>query len=316
MSRQLNTARCSSALERQRRRAGLSLIAPGGVAVILFTLLPLALAAVFSFTKYDLINPPEWVGFDNYIGLFSDQVFLQAIGNTLYFAFGQVAIGVVVAFMIAMLFSQKLHGNSVMRTIVYMPQAMSYVIVALFWSFFFDPFSGPINEFLQHLGMPKVYFLTEASTAMPSILLVSLWRNMGYYMVILLAGIQAIPPQLIEAAQIDGAGAFRRLIYVVIPQLKNTLFFVAITWLMGGFQMFTQAYVMTQGGPENSTRTIVYELYESAFTYLDIGRACAIAVLLFSTVIVVGLPVRLFQNRAARRSATPERTLEHSGGTR
>lgn len=285
----------ASVLEKKRRRAGWRLLLPGLGGITLLSFIPLTLAIVFSFTRFDLINPPTWNGVDNYIELFTDEVFYLSIRNTLAFAVGQVMIGIVVAFMVALLFSQPLYGNSLMRTVVYMPQAMSYVVVALFWSFFYDPFSGPLDALLNSWGFDRIYFLTETSSAMPSIMAMSLWRNLGYYMVILLAGIKAIPVQLLEAAQIDGAGPIRRLIYVVIPQLKNTLFFVGITWLMGGMQMFTQSYVMTQGGPEHATRTIVYELYESAFTNLDVGRACAIAVLLFGTVLLIGLPVRIIQ---------------------
>lgn len=281
-------------LERAQVRAGRLLLAPAMIALLVTIIAPLLLAFVFSFTKYDLLNSPQFVGLDNYRSLFSDGGFRKSILNTLYFAGGQVAIGLVVAFMVAMLFNRPMPGSSFMRTTIYVPQAMSFVIVALVWSFLYDPIHGPINAALRGLGFDTVYFLTSTELAMPAIILLSLWRNLGYFMIILLAGMQAIPEELIEAAHLDGAGFFSRIVHVVIPQLKNTLFFVAVTWFMGGLQMFTQSYVMTQGGPVQSTRTVVYHMYESAFLSLQIGEASAVAVLMFLFVAIIAVPVRVW----------------------
>ncbi|MBV7411137.1 sugar ABC transporter permease [Dermabacteraceae bacterium TAE3-ERU27] len=265
-------------------------------------LVPLALAAGLSLTEYNLFEPPRFVGLDNYRKLFTDPIFYQAIGNTLYFALGQVLIGVVVAFGVAMLFNHKLVLGGTMRTIVYLPQAMSYVTVALLWTFLYDPFIGPINIALRAAGIDTIYFLTSTELAMPAIMAMSLWRNLGYFMIILLAGLKAVPEEMIEAAHLDGAGWWCRLRHVIIPQMLNPLFFVTVTWFMGGLQMFTQAYVMTQGGPVNSTRTIVYQMYEASFTRLDIGTGCAIAVLLFLVVMAVALPVRYAGELRERRT--------------
>ncbi|MDO5722547.1 MAG: sugar ABC transporter permease [Actinomycetaceae bacterium] len=296
-----------SAAHLHRRRMGNLFAAPALVVIALMIVIPLLVAFALSFTRYDLINSPSWVGFDNYVELFSDPVFYKVVGNTFFFAAGQVLIGIVVAFFVAMLFNQALHGNALMRTTIYLPQAMSYVIVALLWSFLYDPFNGPLNAFIQALGFERINFLTDTSLAMPSIMAMSLWRNMGYFMIILLAGLKAIPPELLEAAQIDGAGAFRRLIHVTIPQMKNPLLFVGVTWFMGGLQMFTQAYVMTSGGPDNATRTMVYEMYESAFTNLDIGRASAVAMLLFMTVVLFGLPMKVVQTVKEHKLTGPKK---------
>ena len=180
---------------------------------------------------------------------------------------------------------------------------MSYVTVALLWSFLYDPYVGPINHVVKLLGGETIHFLTDTSLAMPSIMAMSLWRNVGYYMIILLAGLKAIPPELPEAAQVDGANWFQRLWHVTIPQLASPLLFVAVTWLLGGLQMFTQAYVMTRGGPANATRSIVYDMYESAFSGLDLGRASAIAVLMFTVVMLIALPPRLIAGLRGRKSA-------------
>ncbi len=292
-----------SAAHHHRRRMGNLLAAPALAVIGLMIVIPLIVAFFLSFTRYDLINPPTWVGFENYVDLFTDPIFFKVVGNTFFFAIGQVLIGIVVAFFVAMLFNQALHGNALMRTTIYLPQAMSYVIVALLWSFLYDPFNGPLNGVLQAMGMERINFLTDTSLAMPSIMAMSLWRNMGYFMIILLAGFKAIPPELLEAAQIDGAGAFRRLIHVTIPQMRNPLLFVGVTWFMGGLQMFTQAYVMTSGGPDNATRTLVYEMYESAFTNLDIGRASAVAMFLLLIVVLFGLPAKIVQTVKDRKAA-------------
>lgn len=281
-------------LERAQIRAGRALLAPAMIALFATIIAPLLLAFVFSFTRYDLLSAPQFVGLDNYAALFADGGFRKSIVNTLYFAGGQVLIGIVVAFMVAMLFNRPLPGSSFMRTTIYVPQAMSFVIVALVWSFLYDPIHGPINAALRGLGFDTIHFLTSTEMAMPAIIGLSLWRNLGYFMIILLAGMQAIPEELIEAAHLDGAGAFARTIHVVIPQMKNTLFFVAVTWFMGGLQMFTQSYVMTQGGPVQSTRTVVYHMYESAFLSLRIGEASAVAVLMFLFVVVIAVPVRVW----------------------
>lgn len=290
-----------SSLERSQIFAGRMLLTPAMLALGLTVLLPLALAVGFSFTRYDLISEPVFVGVENYRSLFSDIAFRRSALNTIYFAGGQVVIGLIVAFLVAMLFNRPLVGGSFMRTTIYLPQAMSYVVVALVWSFMYDPIHGPINGALRAIGFDTVHFLTSTELAMPAIIFLSLWRNLGYFMIIMLAGLQAIPEELLEAANIDGAGFFGRTIHVIIPQMSNTLFFVGVTWFMGGLQMFTQSYVMTQGGPVQSTRTVVYHMYESAFQSLRIGEASAVAVLMFLFVVLIGVPVRVGAEMRNRR---------------
>ncbi len=288
---------------RPQRRAGRLLAAPALVVIVGTVVVPMAMATYLSFTSYDLLSAPKWVGLRNYTRLLSDPVVGKAALNTLVFAGGQVLIGIVVAFFVAMLFNGPLVGGPLVRTVMYVPQAMSYVTVALLWSFLYDPTHGPINAWLRSAGFDTVHFLTDTGLAMPSIMAMSLWRNLGYYMIILLAGLKAIPPEQHEAAQIDGAGWWSRLIHVTVPHMRSPLFFVAVTWFLGGLQMFTQSYVMTQGGPVNATRTVVYEMYESAFLALDIGRASAVAVLLCLVVLAIAVPVRVVEAIRSRRPA-------------
>ena len=297
----IRRSRRGTGLQRSKARAGVSLASPGLLGIVLITLVPLALGVVFSFYEYDLIRPPTFVGLANYTSTLSDPVFWVTAGNTLYFAVTQVALGTVVALLVALLLSQAMPGNGVMRTIVYLPQAMSYVVVALIWNLLYDPLNGPINGLLEALSLGPVNFLTDSHLAMPSIIAMSIWRNLGYFMIILLAGIQSVSTEMLEAAQMDGAGAVQRFFHITIPQLSNTLLFVVVTWFLGGLQMFTQSYVMTDGGPVNATRTLVFQMYDAAFKAGSIGEATAISVMMFSAVVVVSVLLRAAQSLRTTR---------------
>lgn len=268
---------------------------PALIVILLIAIIPLLAAVVLSFTSYDMFTAPTFVGLDNYRSLFNDPVFWTATRNTVYFAFGQVAVGIVVVVLVAMLFNQALRGGSAMRTIVYLPQAASYVVIALIFNLLLDPVAGPIIRLLESITAHPVAILTSSTYALPAITVVSLWRNLGYFMVIVLAALQAVPKELLEAAEVDGAGAVRRFRWVTLPELTPALVFVAITWFLGGLQMFTQSYVMTQGGPVNATRTLVYIMYDEAFLGLNIGKASTIAVLLFGAVVIVSVTLRIIQ---------------------
>jgi ABC-type sugar transport system permease subunit len=269
-----------------QRRTGALLLSPALFAIVIVSALPALMAFGLSFTRFDLLSAPRWIGLGNYRAILADPVFWEALRHTLTFAVSQVAIGLVVVLMVAALFNQNLAGGSVMRTIVYLPQAASYVVVALIWTLLLDPAVGPINRALAAIGGGPVYFLSDPAWAMASIVTLSLWRNLGYFMIIVLAALKSVPSELLEAATLDGAGPLRRFFSISLPTIRGVVGFVAITWFLGALQMFTQSYVMTGGGPVNATRTIVYLMYDSAFTNLDIGTACAMATMLF--VLVVG----------------------------
>ena len=279
-------------IEQAERRAGTILVSPAMVAVVLVSIVPLILALGFSMTDYNLLQPPRWVGLSNYVDILGDPVFWLSLKNTLTFACSQVVIGLVVAILVALLFNGGLYGGALMRTFVYLPQAASYVVVALVWTMLLDPTVGPINRLLTGGGASPVYFLSDPKWAMASIVVMSMWRNLGYFMIIILAALKSVPSELLEAAAIDGAGPIRRFFFVTLPTIKGVVSFVAITWFLGALQMFTQAYVMTGGGPVNSTRTVVYLMYDEAFTNLDIGAACAMAVMLFVLVVTLSLILR------------------------
>ena len=279
-------------LVRRQRLAGEILLSPAAVAIIATSIVPLLLAFFFSFTHFSLLTPPEWVGLNNYVSILQDPVFWEALGNTLTFALSQVGIGIVVVVLVAALFNGYLTGGPVMRTIIYLPQAASYVVVALVWNLLLDPAVRPINAMLTGIGWEPVYFLSDPVWALPSIVVMSMWRNLGYFMIIVLAALKSVPSDLLEAAKMDGANAFQRFWTISLPTIRGVVAFVAITWFLGALQMFTQSYVMTRGGPVNATRTIVYLMYDEAFTNLDIGKACAMAIMLFLLVVVLSMVLR------------------------
>jgi ABC-type sugar transport system permease subunit len=267
------------------------------MAIFAISIVPLALALCFSFTDYALIGSMRWVGLQNYVAIMKDPVYWEAIRNTLSFAVGQVAIGMVVVVLVAALFNGAIVGGSVMRTIVYLPQAASYVVVALMWTLLLDPFMGPINGMLGWLHAGPVYFLSDTHWVLVSIVVMSLWRNLGYFMIIVLAALKSVPRELLEAAEIDGANAPQRFMLISLPTIRSVLSFVAVTWFLGALQMFTQSYVMTGGGPVNASRTIVYLMYDEAFTNLKIGKACAMAIMLFLLVVALSTLLRVLSRR-------------------
>lgn len=279
-------------LLRRQRIAGEILLSPAAVAIIATSVVPLLLAFFFSFTQFSLLTAPQWVGLKNYASILQDPVFWEALGNTLTFALSQVGIGIVVVVLVAALFNGYLTGGPVMRTVIYLPQAASYVVVALVWNLLLDPAVGPINAMLTGIGWDPVYFLSDPVWALPSIVVMSMWRNLGYFMIIVLAALKSVPSDLLEAAKMDGANAFQRFWTISLPTIRGVVAFVAITWFLGAVQMFTQSYVMTRGGPVNATRTIVYLMYDEAFTNLDIGKACAMAIMLFLLVVVLSMVLR------------------------
>lgn len=270
-----------------QRAAGYLFVLPALVLLFFASGLPIIGIFFYSLTRYSLIQPPVWHGIKNLVSVALDPTFLGSLVNTFYFAAVTVIVGSTVALLIALLLNQKIAGRSAFRTAVYLPQAMSYVAAALIWMWIYDPLYGLLNALLRHIGIHPVNWLTDPSTAMPSIIILSIWRTSGYYMVIFLAGLQGIPRQMYEAAEIDGARGVRSFFSITLPLLMPTVFLVIVIWSIGAMQMFTQAYVMTGGGPAGATSTVVYQVYLNAFQYLKLGYASAESVVLFAAVLIL-----------------------------
>lgn len=285
-----------SRLGRNETIWGWIFVSPWIIGFLAFTALPILLSFQYSFTAYNIYQPPRFIGTANYTVLMSDPLFWTALYNTFYYTFISVPLMMIIALFLALLLNTKLPGMGLFRTIYFLPSVLSGVGVALLWMWVFNPGSGLINSALEIIGIQGPLWLHSPEWSKPAMIIMSLW-GVGGVMVINLAGLQSIPGSLYDAAKIDGAGWWAQLRYVTIPMLSPTLFFNFITLTIGSLQIFTQAYVMTDGGPVNSTLFYVFYLFNTAFESLRMGYASAMAWILF--LIIVGFS--LFQIRMSRR---------------
>ncbi len=276
--------------------AGYVFVLPSLIFIFVFVILPIMAAAYYSVSDYDLMQAPRFAGLKNYKNLFSDPRYPDAIANTLYFAVATVPGGVVTSLLLATLINRRIRGIYAFRALFYMPVVSSFVSVALIWLWFYEPQFGLFNDALEMAGLPRLKWLRAASTSMPSIILMSVWKNMGLNMVIYLAGLQGIPSHLYEAAEIDGAGRTSTFFRITVPLLAPTTYFVVIVYFIGALQMFVQVYIMTNtagiqdapayGGPLDSTITVVVLIFDNAFAYLKMGYASAMSFVLF---VIIGV---------------------------
>ncbi|MFD2615645.1 carbohydrate ABC transporter permease [Paenibacillus gansuensis] len=259
-------------------------ISPAIIGLVVFLLGPIIASAYFSFTEYDILSPPRWIGLDNYRTLLSDDLFWKSMKVTLIYSVVSVPLGLAVSLFLAILLNQNLKGIFIYRTIFYMPAVLSGVAVALLWRWLFNPDFGLLNWFIGLFGLDGPNWILDENWALPSVILMSLW-GVGGSTLIYLAGLQGIPSDLYEAAEIDGAGRFRRFLNVTIPMLSPVIFFNLIMGIIGALQVFTEGYVLTQGGPNNATLFSVLYLYRNAFDYLSMGYASAMAWVLFLVIL-------------------------------
>jgi multiple sugar transport system permease protein len=295
LSRVARTRRTGvSGQSRLERRWGLLLALPAIIGFVVFSLAPMAVSAVLSLTDWTIGSSPSFVGIDNYTRMFTrDPLFLKSLGVTTYYTLGAVPLTLVVAFAIAMLLNSKVRGLGVYRTIYYLPTLVPSVANAVLWLWIFNPDFGLLNSTLRQLGAPTSNWVFSETAVVPSLILMSSW-GFGNIMVIFLAGLQGVPRHLYEAVAIDGGGAWRQFRHVTLPMMTPVLFYNLVTSIIGTFQVFNQAYIMTQGGPNNASTFYVYYLYTTAFTKSEMGYASALAWALF--VIVMVITVALFRS--------------------
>jgi multiple sugar transport system permease protein len=272
-------------------------IAPLVLGFVLWNIGPLIASLALSLTDYNLLEPPKFVLFDNYVALLDDNVFPIAFKNTLIYALVTVPLGLVVSLALAMVMNQGVPGTALFRTIFFIPSVCAIVAIALVWQWIYDTDLGLLNHFLTQLGLPKFQWLQDKRLALPAIMAMSIWQGAGYTMVIYLAGLQGVPVQLYEAAEIDGAGAWARFRHVTIPILTPTTFFLLVVGFIGAFQFFAESYMMTRGGPSYATMSLVYHIYLNGFSYFKMGLASAMAWVLFAVVFVL----TMIQLQYARR---------------
>lgn len=277
------------------KMAALIFVLPAVVLLFMFLILPAFSTIRYSFTDYNIMRPDsiKFCGLNNFIELFQDKLFMKSLRNTVYFTVIVVPFQCLLALGLALLISPKKRGVSIFRAAYFSPMVTSMVVVAILWSVLYNPNpnTGLINAFLVKLGIGPIGFLKDPKTAMNSIIFMSAWQAAGYQMMIFLAGLQAIPRDQYEAASIDGAGALQQFRYITLPGLKNVIKYVVMITMIQAMKLFTQPYVMTQGGPQDSTRTLVYYIYEQGFQSRNFGYACTVATVFF--VIVISLSLML-----------------------
>ena len=270
---------------------------PSLIAVGVFVAYPIISSLLLSFQDWSLIGTKSWVGLANYGRLPEDLVFNDALRNTAYFTFGSVPLKVILALFVAVLLNKKVLGRSVLRTIYFLPVVCSSVAAALMWQWLYDTNFGFINHLLQRIGFSPVPWLTSAKWAMPSIIIVSVWKDVGYYMVILLAALQDVPREVYEAARIDGARSWTVLRYITLPLISPALLFVTIMAVIGSFQVFDVTTVLTQGGPGTATISLVQYIYRCGFQFFQMGYASAVAYVLFLIILGFTLVQMYFSKR-------------------
>lgn len=265
--------------------AGWLFILPAFIGTIIFIIIPVICSFGLSFAKWDLLNPIEFVGFANYLELLSDKLFFKILVNTFVFALSTSILGVIIPLVLAAILNRKIRGSEFYKTAYFLPFITPMIVIGIIWEWIFDPNIGLLNQFL-HLHINWLY---DTNFAMPALIMVSVWKLIGYNMVIFLSALSSISQSLFEAAKIDGAGAFQTFKNVTVPLLSPTIFFVVIITAISSFQIFDLIYLMTQGGPLDSTNVIVYAIYKNAFEYFNIGKASAMAYVLFVIILLLTL---------------------------
>ncbi|MDO6851564.1 sugar ABC transporter permease [Priestia megaterium] len=261
-------------------------LGPAFLLLLLFLIIPAIMSVYYAFTDYYLLTPDmrKFVGLDNFINLFKDPIFLKSLVNTLKFVVLVIPLQIGAALGLALLLNKQRKANTFFKVAYFSPVVMSLVVISVLWLYLLNPNEGIINNVLTYFGISAQPFLTSPKQAMFTIVFVSAWQGAGFQMLIFLAGLQNIPGDVYEAAQLDGMNKWQRFIYITLPLLKPTSIFIFITTLIGAFKLLVQPMVMTQGGPVNSTMTVVYYIYQTGFTDRMVGYASSIA-LLFGTII-------------------------------
>ncbi len=289
-------AKTQAAMRRREAIDGYLFIAPWLIGFVVFVSGPMIASLALSFMSWDLFSDPEWIGLENYRELADDRLVITSLKNTAFYTFLSVPINLAVALMAALLLNAQVKGQSFFRTAFYLPAVMPVVANAVLWFWILNPEVGLANAVLDGLGLPQSQWLFDADTAKPTFILMGLW-GVGNTMIIFLAGLQGIPASLYDAAHIDGANAWQRFRAVTVPMLSPVILFNLILGVIGSFQIFTSAYLLTDGGPNNATLFSVLYLFRLAFEQFQMGYASAFAWLIFAIILVFTLIQLKFSQR-------------------
>ncbi len=260
-------------------------ILPALIGTAVFIVIPVICSFLLSFADWDLLNNITFVGLDNYKNILTDSMFWKILGNTFVYAISVSVLGVIFPLVLACILNNKIRGSEFYKTAYFIPFITPMIVIALVWQWIFDPNIGCVNTLL-HLHINWLY---DKAYAMPVLIMVSVWKLIGYNMIIFLSGLASINQEVLEASKIDGANSWQTFKNITVPMLSSTIFFVVVITSISSFQVFDLIYMMTQGGPENSTMVLVYAIYKYAFEYFDVGRASAIAYVLFAIIFVLVL---------------------------
>ena len=274
---------------RDKRRTGMLFVGIPMLLFLLFSVYPLLFATYLSFTNFTFTQPPTFVGLTNFARLLQDKVFHIAILNTVLYTVGVVPVGVALSLAAALLLNQKIRGITIFRTAYYMPVVTSAVASGMIWLWLYAPSAGLINQALEFLGLPPQKWLLDPRLALISVMIMAVWKNLGYTMVIFLAALQGIPTHLYESAELDGANGWHKVRSITLPLIRPATFFVFVTAMISSFQVFGSVFVMTKGGPGYATTTIVLQVYLNAFRYMRMGYASAQALVLFAIIFTLAL---------------------------
>ena len=274
-----------SKLANKQNFAGVLFILPSLLGTIVFIIIPIVCSFGLSFAKWDLLNPIQFVGLENYKVVLTEPVFIKIIINTFVYAISTSVFGVIIPLILACIINNKIKGADFFKTAYFLPFVTPMIVIGIIWEWIFDPNIGCLNHLL-HLHINWLY---DTNFAMPALIIVSVWKLIGYNMILFLTGLSTINQELLEASKIDGANAYNTFKHVTIPLLSPTIFFVTIITAITSFQVFDLIYVMTQGGPLDSTNVLVYAIYKNAFEYFNVGKASALAYVLFAIIFVLTL---------------------------
>lgn len=265
----------------------LAFLAPSAIPLTLFVLVPMGSAAWISLHEWNLLSPMTFVGLDNFAGLLAEPRTAQVFGNTVFYIVGYLPLVYVGGLALALALNRAMRGRNLLRGVYFLPVVTSWIVVAIVWRWLLAPENGVVNSVLGWVGIDGPGWWTDPAWAMPSIILASAWKDLGFVMVILLAGLQSINSELYDAARVDGAGAWRRLVSVTLPMLSPSTFFVVVISLINGFQVFDQVFAMTGGGPNGASQVVVGEIYDLTFRYGAAGEASALSWMLFAVILAV-----------------------------
>ncbi len=268
---------------------GYLFILPQFFGIVVFMGFPVIQSLFISFHKWDFMSEAIWVGLDNYKTILTAPYTYKILGNTLYYMLGTIPLTTIIAIVLAFLLAQPLKGTSIYRSLFFLPNITSSVAISLVWLWLFNPDMGIVNLALDFFGIEPFGWYTTVEGAMPTVILLAVWRDVGYYVVLFLAGIKGISGSYYEAARIDGASQVSCFFKITLPLLTPTIFFAVTMMLINGFQVFNETYMLTRGGPADATKTIVLEIYNNAFQYFKMGSAAVYSWILFVVILIATL---------------------------